>query len=168
MRRVGFLPILALFVFAACSNPSGGAAGPVERDAVLTSVKDSSSWVIGNFSSWAVVTNGSTVSAAGPNASVVVAYSPGIDTWQTAPAGQESLVVHLANHYDSWTGYRISGTFTCRLRLSSGVATIMSFSGSNLTAIGKDQLLVSLDVTMDVATGLPTGTITINGQTYVY
>jgi hypothetical protein len=168
MSRVGFLSILTLAALAACSSPSGGTVAPADRDAALTSVRDSSNWVISNFESWGATASGSTVRAAGPNADVVVTYSPDIDTWKTAPAGQENLVVHLAGFYDSWTGYTLSGTFTAILRLSSGEVTIMSFSGNSLIAAGKNQLLVSLDVTVDVATGLPTGTITVNRQTYVY
>jgi hypothetical protein len=163
MKRMFFaLGLVLCILISSCSNPGG--LPPVtatDRDQALSALSSANQSIstIGSAT-------GSPFTYVGPNFSVYATFYPNFSGFMNAPSSSATIVETITNYPDSGTAYTISGTLTCIINCTNTAMNSMSMKG-NFTLSGGNVRTMSVDVIVNLSTFAASGSVTVNGQTWV-
>jgi len=166
----GFLiPALLVVSVLLASCSGGGNTTPVtaaDRDQAMQAISGAQNTAYAGGAGWSYSAAGDTMTANGPNASVTMVFSPSYAAFGSNGSSLTITMV-MTGYVDSVTGYSVSGTLTSVMTCGpTGLETI-TFNGT-FTLQGGNVHTVTMNAQMNLTTSSYSGTVVVNGQTFVY
>jgi hypothetical protein len=170
MKRI--LPALGLGVcvlISSCSSPGSlPSVTASDRDTAVTALASAQNTAFYGGAGWTYSAPGNTMTASGPNASVIIFFSPSYTAFANLSNGSSArMTLTLTSYHDPGTAYSISGTLTCVMTCDSLGLAAISYQGT-FTLSGGNVRTMTLNSTLNLNTYAYSGSVTVNGQTFVY
>ena len=165
MKRIFFaLGLVLCILISSCSNPGGGVAVTAnDRDQAVQAMSAANSAALGQAAS--ASGNPSLVTYTGPYFSLNATFVPDLAGFMSASTSSATVTETITGFHDGSTGYTISGTLVCTIHCTLSSMDTMSISG-NFTLSGGNVRTMSLSLSFDLY-GSPSGSVTVNGQTFL-
>ncbi len=158
--------LLAAVLLGSCSGGGNTPVTAADRDKAMMAIFGAQTTASGGGGAgWTSSTLGDTTTLTGPNASATLVYAPSYATY--LPNGSVTIALTMTGYVDAATGYSISGILTSVMTFVASSPSMITLGGTFTLTGGKVQT-VTMNVTMNLTMGTYTGTMVVNGQTFVY